>query len=84
MNNFLGSAHRNRHPHKSWTAKGPFLNVKLVYGVVFTSEQYEASKIDPPIWELDPPQREEYESDYDYAKDLRLYADKVISLKGSK
>lgn len=85
MKNFLGSAHRNRHPHKSWTAKGPALHVHLIYGVLFTPEQFKASEISPPIWELSPPQREEYESDLDYANDLRLYADRVINFqKGIK
>ncbi len=81
MKNFLGSANINHKPHKSWTSKGPHLNVHLVYGVVFTPEQFKASEISPPIWELEPPQREEYESDRDYANDLRLYADRVINFK---
>jgi hypothetical protein len=51
---------------------------RLLFGVQFTPEQWAAAIADPPRWDLNPPQREEYNSDYDYALGEREYADRVI------
>lgn len=34
---------------------------------------------EPPVWDLDPPQREEYLSPHDYVMGLGYYADRVSS-----
>jgi hypothetical protein len=52
---------------------------KTLYGVSFTAIQWEACNMDPPLWHLHPPQREDYDSDHDYAKAERDYADRVIA-----
>lgn len=57
---------------------------KTLFGVHFTAAQWAAVRIDPPLWDLCPPQREEYESDYDYAIGEREYADRVIAAQGKR
>lgn len=54
---------------------------KTIFGVDFTPEQWAAVRLSPPLWQLDPPQREEYDSDYDYAIGEREYADRVIAAR---
>lgn len=58
------------------TVDGQYLN-----GVYFSREQIDAIKrdVENPRWDLNPPQREEYESDKDYLLELRAYADRRIS-----
>ncbi len=53
-------------------------NMKVEFGVTFTDEQWKAVMLEPPLWDLNPPQREEYNTDYDYAIGEREYADRVL------
>ncbi len=50
-----------------------------LWGVTFTEEQWAAANRRPVIWHLEPPQREEFDSDNAYAIGLRQYADAVIA-----
>ena len=49
-----------------------------MFGVEFSEDQWHAANIRPPLWNLNPPQREEYDHDAAYAVALREYADRVI------
>ncbi len=50
-----------------------------LFDVPFTAAQWAAARQDPPRWDLHPPQREEYDTDHDYALGERDYADRVIA-----
>jgi hypothetical protein len=50
-----------------------------LFGIRFTEEQWLAANQRPPLWELEPPQREEYTDDVGYAVGMRDYADRVIA-----
>lgn len=63
---------------KNYIAQPSAPKTVQVFGVPFTQEQM-AACVELPKWELNPPQREEYESDSSYAIDLREYADKIIA-----
>lgn len=56
----------------------------LQYGVIFTNEQWEASNTQPPMWELNPPQREEFVDDQSYILEMRNYANRVIFANSDK
>lgn len=49
-----------------------------LFGVPFSHRQWAAMAIEPPRWDLNPPQREEYDNDEAYAMGEREYADRVI------
>ena len=51
-----------------------------VFGVCFSAAQNAALAADEhdPRWDLNTPQREEYDDDYAYALGLRDYADRLI------
>lgn len=51
------------------------------FGVKFTPQQEAALKADTesPRWDLNPPQREDYDTDYTYGLALRQYADRLIA-----
>ena len=53
----------------------------MIFGVEFSAEQNAALADDEksPRWDLNPPQREEYDSDRWYALALRQYADRLIA-----
>lgn len=57
-------------------ADGQYLN-----GVYFSREQLDAIKNDiaNPKWYLNPPSREEYDTDKDYLLELREYSNRVIN-----
>ena len=43
-----------------------------MFGVEFSEDQWHAANIRPPLWNLNPPQREEYDHDAAYAVALPL------------
>lgn len=54
----------------------------MVYSGVFFTEAEEkalATDLRNPHWDLEPPQREEYESDFAYAKALKAYAGRILN-----
>ena len=53
----------------------------MLFGVEFSASQNAALAADErsPRWDLNPPQREEYDCDYGYALGLRQYADRLIA-----
>ena len=51
-----------------------------LFGVNFTAEQWAAAEKKPPLWDLFPPQREEFDSDQDYAVEVRHYANRVLAM----
>ena len=53
--------------------------VGSLFGVQFTRAQCLAAETEPPQWDLNPPQREEYDDDHAYALGERDYADRVIA-----
>jgi hypothetical protein len=52
---------------------------KKLFGVTFTTKQWAAIIQDPPRWDLNPPQREEYNDDHSYAIGEREYANRVLA-----
>jgi len=56
-------------------------NGSMLFGVAFSADQNAALKADSvhPRWGSNPPQREEYDSDKNYALGLRRYADRLIA-----
>jgi hypothetical protein len=58
-----------------------------IFGIRFTSDQEKVLAEDDrsPRWDLNPPQREEYDNDHSYAMGLRDYADRLLfaNKKGS-
>ena len=50
-----------------------------LFKVSFTDEQWAALHVQPPRWDLDPPQRDAFEDRYNYALDARRYANRVIA-----
>ncbi len=54
-----------------------------MFSVEFTSDQEVVLAEDDrsPRWDLNPPQREEYDDDRSYAVGLRNYADRLIAAK---
>jgi hypothetical protein len=57
--------------------------LKRLYQELLTDAQRDALDLDVknPRWDLDPPQREEYSSDYGYTVGLGEYADRLIAAK---
>ena len=55
----------------------------MYHGVKFTAHQLAAISKGHPKWELNPPQRETFSTDHDYAVALHLYALRVIQSKQS-
>jgi len=53
----------------------------MLFGVEFSVAQNSALKADDrsPRWDLNPPQREEYDDDHAYALGLRDYCDRLIT-----
>lgn len=51
------------------------------YGVWFSPEQWAAAMEPRPRWDLNPPQREEFDSDHSYALDLLDYANRVLETR---
>ena len=56
--------------------------MRTLFGIQFTEEQWKANQLDPPLWYLNPPQREEYDTDKDYALAELEYAKRVIARGG--
>lgn len=54
----------------------PNVGTDLLDGVLTAEERKVVDG--PPVWEMDPPQREDYSSDLGYAHALRDYARRVM------
>lgn len=53
------------------------------FGVEFTPEQWDVFN-SSPVWALEPPQRESYETDRDYALAEVEYCNRLLALRAKK